>query len=109
MPETELKDGFAIKAKCAGDYTTAGYVLEVDFESEDEARDWLWDLLHAEDPENVGTKWLVLEDGGALNLSAVAVLQIVPAKVSRELVYEKPVRGKGRRETEDTGDNGDAT
>lgn len=109
MPaEMETKPGFAIRAKCAGDYTTAGYVLEVDFETEDQAREWLWQVLHeGQGEEQVeGTtngKWLVLEEGGALRLDAVAVLQIVNATISRPVQFEPPVRRRGRRETEDDG------
>lgn len=108
MPKTETQtlDGFVIRAKCAGDYTTQGYVLEVDFEKHDQARDWIWRVLHEgeDDEPEPGVrngKWLVLEDGGALNLNAVAVLQIVPGKIVREVEMAAVVRRRGRRPVEE--------
>ena len=102
---TQTLDGYVIRAKCAGDYTTQGYVLAEDFETMEAAADWIQSVLHVsadgeEDKPTSDGKWLVLEDGGVLRLDSVAALQIIPGKITREVRVQPPVRRRGRRESE---------
>lgn len=94
MPaELEARDGYAIVAKPAGDFVHVGYTLLNDFDSENEARKWLTELLTTEREPGIEI-WLETEDG-FVSSGNIAAFQIRPAKVMRSPSGE-PVRRRRR-------------
>lgn len=90
MPETETKDGFAVRVKTPGDYMTNGYEVDDDFETITEASKWIGDVVQQTDGV-----WLSLASGGWIDITTGVVIEPYPAKIEREVALPPPRRRRG--------------